>query len=477
MDRSFRCHQTRRRLLRRRPPQKGSFRERKLPSFERLHEKNGKELSPVLFWIHGGGFVFGSGNEDLYGPEFLITEDVVLVTINYRLGLLGFVSFDDPSLDIPGNAGLKDQVMALKWVQKNIDKFGGDPNNVTIFGESAGGASVHLLMLSPMGKGLFHKGIAHSGCVLNPWVDGTKGTALLAKAMDLVGSDETTIYNTLMQKSVDEIYEIQKAIGDEGIPSIRRPFGLVVETNSKEPFLDKEPMEVMRSGNFHPVPLIIGYTSSEGMIFEFHRDPNQDMLPIEDVIPWFYHCEVGTPKTRTLVDKIKNFYFEGEDYSDKFLSKKYDLFSDSQFVHGIYVTVRSHLAVLSTPIYLYQMSVETSLNFLKKYLKIEAPGACHCDDVGYLFKTFATPEIQPGTTEDVSIRRFVKLWTNFAKFGNPTPEKNDGLLKVEWKPVTGDNFDFLDIGQELSFNSSCIPERVLFWEKIYSESPAGQASK
>ena len=161
-------------------------------------------------------------------------------------------------------------------------------------------------------------------------------------------------------------------------------------------------------------------------------------------------------------------------------------------MHGIYVTVRSHLAVLSTPIYLYQMSVETSLNFLKKYLKIEAPGkvevclmgttfgfvgACHCDDVGYLFKTFATPEIQPGTTEDVSIRRFVKLWTNFAKFGNPTPEKNDGLLKVEWKPVTGDNFDFLDIGQELSFNSSCIPERVLFWEKIYSESPDGQAFK
>ena len=116
-----------------------------------------------------------------------------------------------------------------------------------------------------------------------------------------------------------------KWLFQEGIPSIRRPFGLVVETNSKQPFLDKEPMEVMRSGNFHPVPLIIGYTSSEGMIFEFHRDPNQDMLPIEDVIPWFYHCEVGTPKTRTLVDKIKNFYFEGEDYSDKFLSKKYDV--------------------------------------------------------------------------------------------------------------------------------------------------------
>uniref|UniRef100_A0A1Y1LSP7 Carboxylic ester hydrolase n=1 Tax=Photinus pyralis TaxID=7054 RepID=A0A1Y1LSP7_PHOPY len=113
-------------------------------------------LKPVMFWIHGGGFVRGSGNSDTYGPDFLITQDVVIVTINYRLGILGFLNFEDPSLDVPGNAGLKDQVMGLKWVRENIANFGGDPSNVTIFGESAGAASVHLLMLSPLARGFIY---------------------------------------------------------------------------------------------------------------------------------------------------------------------------------------------------------------------------------------------------------------------------------------------------------------------------------
>lgn len=115
-----------------------------------------------MFWIHGGGFTSGSGNSDIYGPHYLIAEDVVVVTINYRLGVLGFLSLDDPKLEVPGNAGLKDQVMALKWVQKNIRNFGGDPNNVTIFGESAGGSSVHFLLLSPMAKGVSNLAIFHT---------------------------------------------------------------------------------------------------------------------------------------------------------------------------------------------------------------------------------------------------------------------------------------------------------------------------
>lgn len=111
----------------------------------------------------------GSNDSKMYSPNFLLMEDIVLVTINYRVGILGFLKLKDTSLGVPGNAGLKDQVLALKWVQKNIRKFGGDPNNVTIFGESAGSASVNYLVISPASKGLFHKAIMHSGTVLNPW--------------------------------------------------------------------------------------------------------------------------------------------------------------------------------------------------------------------------------------------------------------------------------------------------------------------
>lgn len=124
---------------------------------------------PVFVWIHGGGFVFGSGSTELYGPDYLVEKDVVVVTINYRLNIFGFLSLRDPKVGVPGNAGLKDQAMALKWVKKNIDCFGGDANNITIGGESAGGASINYHLISPLSKGLFNRAIIMSGSVFNPW--------------------------------------------------------------------------------------------------------------------------------------------------------------------------------------------------------------------------------------------------------------------------------------------------------------------
>ncbi|CAG2063575.1 unnamed protein product, partial [Timema podura] len=121
-------------------------------------------LKPVMFWIHGGSFQSGSGSSKFYGPDYIVAEDVVLVTINYRLGVLGFL--DVEGSDVVANNGLRDQVMALRWVRDNISQFGGDPENVTIFGESAGATSVHALLLAPSSEGLFHKAIAQSGTVL-----------------------------------------------------------------------------------------------------------------------------------------------------------------------------------------------------------------------------------------------------------------------------------------------------------------------
>ncbi|XP_063242539.1 LOW QUALITY PROTEIN: liver carboxylesterase-like [Bacillus rossius redtenbacheri] len=118
----------------------------------------------VMVWIHGGSFLTGSGNTGAYAPDHLVAEDVVLVTLNCRLGALGFLYLD--GADVTGNNGLRDQVMALKWVRHNIAHFGGDPGNVTIFGQSAGGASVQYLVLSPLAAGLFHRAIAQSGTAL-----------------------------------------------------------------------------------------------------------------------------------------------------------------------------------------------------------------------------------------------------------------------------------------------------------------------
>nr|XP_050866508.1 esterase B1-like isoform X4 [Vespula vulgaris] len=105
---------------------------------------------PVMVWIHGGGFNIGSGNDNMYSPDYIVRKDIILVTINYRLGVLGFLNLEDEVA--PGNQGLKDQVMALRWVRDNIVVFGGDPQNVTIFGGSAGAASVHYLTISPLAE-------------------------------------------------------------------------------------------------------------------------------------------------------------------------------------------------------------------------------------------------------------------------------------------------------------------------------------
>ena len=121
---------------------------------------------PVMFWIHGGGYSGGASSEPRHNGDFLPLKGVVLVTINYRLGVFGFLVTDELAKEnngVAGNYGLMDMVAALEWVKGNIGKFGGDPNNVTIFGESAGSFAVSTLMASPMAQGLFHKAIGESG--------------------------------------------------------------------------------------------------------------------------------------------------------------------------------------------------------------------------------------------------------------------------------------------------------------------------
>jgi carboxylesterase type B len=118
-----------------------------------------------------------------------------------------------------------------------------------------------------------------------------------------------------------------------------------------------------------------------------------------------------------------------------------------------------------------QLEMRRSRNLLR------VVGCFHYDEIGYLWKNFLTPEIKPGSIEDLSIRRFVRLWTNFAKYGNPTPDKNDKLLNVIWKPVTSKDLDMLEIGYDLVACKSPETKRMEFWDKLYKESPAGRKSR
>ena len=138
-------------------------------------------LKPVLVWIYGGGFSAGTASKQAYSPEYMMDHDIVMVSIQYRVGPYGFLSTGDEAA--PGNYGLLDQNLALKWIQQNIAKFGGDPNQVTVSGHSAGSASAHMHMLSPMSKGLVHRIISLSGTGVNYWANRNTEHGMYARKM------------------------------------------------------------------------------------------------------------------------------------------------------------------------------------------------------------------------------------------------------------------------------------------------------
>ncbi|KAJ8910437.1 hypothetical protein NQ315_016982 [Exocentrus adspersus] len=430
-------------------------------------------LKPVMVWIHGGAYLSGSNRTSMYGPEFLLTQDIVLVSINYRLGALGFLSSEDTTLGIPGNAGLKDQTLALKWVQENISSFNGDPNNVTIFGESAGSASVHFQILSPTAKGLFHKAILQSGSALNYWTYGRNMVKELAKEMGHDASDEKEALNILKTASVESIYQAQEKLEEIRKPGQKANFAPVIEKPNDTAFITSEAIDTIRSGNYNKVPLIIGYNTREGLLLAVHEviaamsgKPVKKGPPnLENAIPWQVGLKRGSEALKTACLKIQELYLRGPNFTDDVCV----ISSDSIFVAGIIAAVKNHLETSQEPIYLYRLSLETKLNVVKNFAKLTAPGTCHGDDLGYLFKNLMTPPIPPGSIEDISVRRIVKLWTNFAKVGNPTPDRQE--LGVAWKSVEKGNLNFIDIGPDLVPGVNPESERMQLWKEIFQLNP------
>lgn len=472
-----------------------------------LPEESKSVEKPVMVWIHGGAFTCGSNKSDLYGPDYLMTQDIVLVTINYRLGILGFASFKDPSLGVPGNAGLKDMRMALKWVQKNISKFGGNPGNVTIFGESAGGASVSYLTLSPTTKGLFHKAIMQSGSALNSWAWGKNNSAEIAKYMGYKDADEKATLDRLKRESARSIVNGQCKIKEHFCAGRVRPWGPVVEPPSEDAFLTEHPVKIMASRGGHKIPMIIGYNSGEGIFFELVRKTVPGVgLPknFEQEIPFELGLELGSEKSKEIAGEVKKAYFNDNDCNEKDIDKLYLLKGDTNFNHSIQRAIKHQVSHSNQPVYTYRMSLVGQLNFFhtlafSKYFKTaifwsflskmssnylpvmrhsvqsvitklpkkQYQGVVHADDLLYLFPTFYTPKIKPGSDEDLYIQRFVKLWTNFAKFGEPTPEDDETLNNVKWEPFSLNKMDFLDIGKELEIIGNVDAERLKFWDALY----------
>lgn len=274
-------------------------------------------LLPVMVWIHGGAFNAGTGDSVWYSPRFLLQEGVVVATFNYRIGPLGFLCL--PSKGIHGNMGLKDQRLFLGWIQENIARFGGDPKNVTLFGESAGAASVHLHYLTPESRKFFHKAICQSGTALNVWVQQQQcanKTRQLAKSLGCALDDDEEIYKTLMAASaLDLTMHSETCMSNDDRMSLRFfPFTPTVESSeSDKPFITENYIDLLHKSNMTDIPLVIGFNSNEAISTIPYLMPFIEMCTfnIKSFIP--PTLLVAENRQKEVAEEIKRFYLgEGE---------------------------------------------------------------------------------------------------------------------------------------------------------------------
>ncbi|CAB0037398.1 unnamed protein product [Trichogramma brassicae] len=442
-----------------------------------------QRLRPTMVWIHGGGFMFGSGDDTLYGPDYFMTKDIVLVTINYRLGALGihtdfykriilfshiivyyivkigtgFLNLEDELA--PGNQGLKDQVLALKWIRDNIASFGGDPENVTIFGESAGGASVHYLSISPMAKGLFHKVISQSGVIFNPWARMPANSArkCVYKLCDKLGistRDHKEIIDQLRSVDCLDIVRAQEQVlTPEEKASFLFPFGPGTDALSPEPFMARDPVELAAAQGVQ-LPLLLGHNTREGILF-LRYCHNMDTFN-GDLKKYLHPHAVELMKSYDLSsDDLKQVYFEDSRISQANRDKFLDLIGDLYFNEGIQRLAKVQVRVSSAPTYLYRFSYDSDVSALKAMLgALDIGGTSHGDELQKLFRarlmdTMLAGGLVKGSQAYKVMQRMIEMWVNFSATGRPTPEPSE-LVPIYWQPVNdGDVLRYMDIGSGL----------------------------
>ena len=379
---------------------------------------------PVMVYIHGGAFLSGSGNAETYGPEYFFQHDVIIVTINYRLEMLGFLCLDTP--EVPGNAGMKDQVLALRWIKENISKFGGDPDNITIFGESAGGSCVTYHMLSPMSQGLFNKAITQSGVFLTAWAIAHQPVERAFRSGKVLGKDTKDVKELLDHlRSLPAIdlarLTVKTRTQDEKLRGLPIYFTPTVEKKfeGQEQFLTEDPLDLLLAGKVAKVPLLTGYNSAEGVLIV--NDHSKKLETLNKDPSYLVPRDLAITLPKELVNefgqRIKQFYFGGKDATAEDTQAITDVQTDLHFSYPAHRFVQFYQSM--APIYFYKFDYETDLNILKSMTGIEnVKGACHADDLFYFFHSEMSRNYSEDDDELMKIiYQLTKFWTDFAKTG------------------------------------------------------------
>lgn len=433
----------------------------------------------VMVWIHGGGFFMGSGNASFYGPDHIIRKDVVLVTLNYRLGVLGFLNLYHKMA--AGNQGLKDVVMALQWIKRNISQFSGDPDNVTIFGESAGGGIVHCLTISPLAKGLFHKAISQSGVMTNPWGITERDTSInnglrIAEKLGKATSDTEVACKFLKEIDARKLRktEIELFLSKARRLNLSIAFTPTVDSESSNPFLPVEPLKLLHNGI--KMPIIFGYNSFEGNFFlrgKFFGNTSKETLKeIDSDFKKVIHPKIlrQLPEIPITISELRALYFGDKAVSKETIMNYSDFVGDQCFYKGIIEAIDIQMSSgANEPIYLYKFSYESKTSPMKNILDIQLPGTAHFEELGYLFYPYLMKDLGlspavPDSEDYKIINCLTQMWTDFAKTGNPTPANEDST-SVKWTPlINGNAYDYLNINIKPQMETLCKTKQRWNWQ-------------
>lgn len=406
---------------------------------------------PVMVWIHGGGFNFGDAGS--YHARDLVRHGIILVTINYRLGAYGFMCLDVPS--VPGNQGLKDQFTALQWVKENIAVFGGDPNDVTLSGQSAGGASVDFHIYSPHER-LFNKAIIQSGTSQSDgiFVEGDESAAIKLASHLGFDTDDTNQALDFLGSAAPRLvtaaaFDLKLLL----VPCKERSFSGIRN------FIENDPYSFSAPAKLRNLPVLIGHTDKEIFNTLVALENTDEMGNyFYDTLSNIFNLE--EEELNEASDTVRHFYI-----GDKAISKSVFLeleacVSDFFANHPTQRTITKYLQQGAAPIYQYVFSY-VGRSAYKNYPGV---GASHSEELQYLFSLDS--EVEFSEEDQLVADRITSLWANFVKYGNPTPDKSD-LVPLIWEPVSTSTRPYLEIGSNLRMDSRIYNNRMAFWDLFY----------
>uniref|UniRef100_A0A8B9MF85 Neuroligin 2 n=1 Tax=Accipiter nisus TaxID=211598 RepID=A0A8B9MF85_9AVES len=427
---------------------------------------------PVMLFLHGGSYMEGTGNM-FDGSVLAAYGNVIVVTMNYRLGVLGFLSTGDQAAK--GNYGLLDQIQALRWLNENVGHFGGDPQRITIFGSGAGAACVSLLILSHHSEGLFQKAIAQSGTAISSWsvnYQPLKYTRLLAAKVGCERADTGAAVECLRRQPF-------RALVDQDVQPARYhvAFGPVVDGD----VVPDDPEILMQQGEFLNYDILIGVNQGEGLKFVEDSLESEDGISasyFDFTVSNFVDNLYGYPEGKDILrETIKFMYTDWADRDNGEMRRKtlLALFTDHQWVAPAVATAKLH-AEYQSPVYFY-----TFYHHCQTDARPEWADAAHGDEIPYVFGVpmVGATDLFPCnfSKNDVMLSAVVMTyWTNFAKTGDPNqpvPQdtkfihtKPNRFEEVVWTRFDGKDKRYLHIGLKPRVRDHYRANKVAFWLEL-----------